>query len=113
MEKTFEEIVAIAQRAYDMKPETDAAFAKAKSPDATLEDHMALLGLMRKIYGEPMNDSQEDRQRILNALAAHAFGKIAEGEEVRIYDIRTDSMWFVGRKDWKLVWREDPKYADA
>lgn len=52
MEKTHEEIVAIAQRAWDMKPETDAAFAKAKSPDATLEDHVALLGLMRKIDGE-------------------------------------------------------------
>lgn len=52
MEKTHEEIAAIAQRAHDMKAETDAAFAKAKSPGATLEDHVALLGLMQKINGE-------------------------------------------------------------
>jgi hypothetical protein len=52
MEKTFEELVAIAQRAHDMKAETEAAFARAKSPDATLEDHVALLDVMRKIDGD-------------------------------------------------------------
>lgn len=52
MEKTHEEIVEIAQRAHAMKAETDAAFAKAKSPEATVEDHLALLDLMRKINGE-------------------------------------------------------------
>ena len=52
MEKTHEEIVVIAQRAWDMKAETDAAFAKAKSPDATLEDLQTLSRLMSQIAGE-------------------------------------------------------------
>ena len=52
MQKTIEQITEIAKRAHALKAETDAAFAKAKSPDATLEDHKALLELMQKIDGE-------------------------------------------------------------
>jgi len=54
-------------------------------------------------------DQTDDRQRIVNALAMHTFGKLAEGEEMRVYDIRTDSMWLVSRKDGRMAWREDPK----
>lgn len=55
-----------------------------------------------------MGEDQEDRQRIVNALAMHTFSKMTEGEEVRVYDIRTDSMWLVGSKGGRMVWREDP-----
>lgn len=62
---------------------------------------------------QSVDREKEERQRIINALAAHAFKEIAEGEEARIYDVRTDSMWLVGRKDGMLAWREDPEEGEG
>lgn len=52
MNKTPEEMAVIAQRAQSLAVETEAAFAKAKSPSATPEDFQALVHLMDKINGE-------------------------------------------------------------
>jgi hypothetical protein len=48
---TNEEVMAAAVRATAMQAETEVAFAKAKSPDASQEDFEALARLMGKIAG--------------------------------------------------------------